>query len=292
MFEPDDELVTELFAIHGVGGPWLPLPATGVANHIFATHDVVLRIATDHVDGVSDARTESVAAPAARAAGVRTPELLVFDDSRRLVDRPYSLWERVHGETLGLWAPDARNALDTWRAVGREVAFLHSNVPEVSDPNGWLDSNDPNDPDELLMQVSAAGGLDKELTGQVQEWLRRLDVPAAVPRRFVHGDLYAMNIMCTGEGGLLAIIDWGDAGWADPCADFVQAELAAMDALLEGYESVAPAYLGDGLESRILRERMGLLLWRLSVGRDQSARLQELLGFPETASNRWRAAFR
>jgi hypothetical protein len=77
------------------------LPPTGLASHIFATRDVVLRLATDHPDGVVDARTESVAAPVARAAGILTPRLIAFDDTRTLVERPFSLWERVHGEALG-----------------------------------------------------------------------------------------------------------------------------------------------------------------------------------------------
>src|SRR5688572_20896349 len=100
-------LVDALLAQHGIHDPWTPLPATGVANRIYATRSVVLRVATDDREAVDDARTESVAAPAARAAGIRTPGLIAFDDSRDLLDRPYSLWERVHGETLGLLDLDA-----------------------------------------------------------------------------------------------------------------------------------------------------------------------------------------
>lgn len=81
-------------------GPWVALPSTGLANRIFATPDVVLRVGTDHPDGLVDARTESVAAPVARAAGILTPRLIAFDDTRTLVERPFSLWERVHGEPL------------------------------------------------------------------------------------------------------------------------------------------------------------------------------------------------
>ena len=89
--------VDDILAKHGASGPWEPLQATGVADRIYATEDVVLRIATDHPEGVCDARTESVAAPVAYAAGVMTPRLLAFDDSRTLLDSPFSLWERVHG---------------------------------------------------------------------------------------------------------------------------------------------------------------------------------------------------
>src|SRR6266852_3771870 len=135
----DPNLVDAMLALHGIPGPWAPMPATGIVNRIYATQDVVLRVATDHPESVLDARTESVAAPVARAAGIKVPRLIAFDDSRTLVDRPYSLWERVHGETFGLFASDPRLAPATWRAVGQELATLHSRVHECPDALGWLD---------------------------------------------------------------------------------------------------------------------------------------------------------
>ena len=47
--------VDAIFALHGIRGAWKALAATGVANRIYATQDVVLRIATDHPDAVVDA---------------------------------------------------------------------------------------------------------------------------------------------------------------------------------------------------------------------------------------------
>ena len=69
----DPELIDAMVARHGASGPWEELPSTGVANRIFATTDVVLRVATDHPEAVPDARTESIAAPVAHAAGILTP---------------------------------------------------------------------------------------------------------------------------------------------------------------------------------------------------------------------------
>jgi hypothetical protein len=93
--------VDAIFTAYGIPGLWQVLEATGIANRIYATDDVVLRVATDHHDAIADALTESIAAPVARRAGILTPRLIAFDNSRRLVDRPFSLWERIHGETLG-----------------------------------------------------------------------------------------------------------------------------------------------------------------------------------------------
>src|SRR5262249_46868460 len=120
--------VDAIFALHGIHGPWNALAATGVASRIYATKDLVLKLATDHADAVVDARTESVAAPAALQAAIRTPRLIVFDDSGKLVDGPYSVWERVHAETLGLAELVGDHLERVWWEVGREIAQLHSRV--------------------------------------------------------------------------------------------------------------------------------------------------------------------
>ena len=98
--------IDEILEACGLKGPWEPLPATGLANRIYATKDVVIRVAREHPEALRDARTESIAAPVAYGAGVLTPRLLVFDESKELLDRPYSIWERVKGQTLGLISSD------------------------------------------------------------------------------------------------------------------------------------------------------------------------------------------
>jgi hypothetical protein len=132
--------VDEILAAYRVSGRWQRLEATGVANRIYATQDLVLRVATDHPDAIVDARTESIAAPVAREAGVLTPRLIAFDDSRTIMDRPFSLWERIHGETLGL--ADFRGNIreDIWRNVGQQIARLHDRVRSCRDPHGYLDT--------------------------------------------------------------------------------------------------------------------------------------------------------
>lgn len=134
-----DDPVDAMLARHGVRRPWTALPSTGIANRIYATEGVILRVATDNPDAVSDARTESVAAPLARLAGILTPLLIAFDDSRTLVDRPFSLWERIHGETLGLSNLGRAERQKVWHQVGRQVARLHTRVHSCADPNAFLD---------------------------------------------------------------------------------------------------------------------------------------------------------
>jgi hypothetical protein len=130
LFSRHHDPVDAILAHHGLQGPWQQLPATGIANRIYATDDLVLRIAVEGQEALDDARTESVAAPVARAAGVCVPRLVAFDDSGTVVARPYSLSERVHGETLGLFTPEPHSCPATWQAVGRQLALLHNLVQD------------------------------------------------------------------------------------------------------------------------------------------------------------------
>jgi aminoglycoside phosphotransferase (APT) family kinase protein len=253
---PTPNLVDAMFGRYGIAGPWRPLRSTGLANHVYATDEVVLRVATDHPDGVADARTESVAAPVAHAAGVLTPRLIAFDDSRTIVDRPFSLWERVHGETLGLVHLNRRQFEDIWAQVGRELAKLHRRVSACPDPDGYLDQpgRDLN-PDLLLRRLHDAGRVDEETARAIEHLARELEphVPARADARFIHNDIHPMNIMCSTDGALLAILDWGDAGWGDPALDFATIPLAAIPSALRGYESEAPGALGSFPEARVIR---------------------------------------
>jgi aminoglycoside phosphotransferase (APT) family kinase protein len=255
----DPSLIDALFARYGVSGPWEPLPSTGVANCVFATRDVVLRVATDHRDAVPDARTESVAAPIAYAAGILTPRLIAFDDTRVLVDRPFSLWERVHGQTLGLVNPPPEQRAKIWRAVGRELAHLHLRVRECPDPRGWLDRPiREQDLGTLLEQLVKSRRVDDHSAQSVERLIDKLrpHLMEGVETRFIHWDVHAMNVMCTPGGELLAIIDWGDAGWGDPAMDFGAIPLDEVSSVLEAYEEEAPGALGAFPEARIAWDRL------------------------------------
>ena len=253
------DAIDAIFAAYGIRQAWAPLESTGLANRIYATRDVVLRVATNHPDAVPDARTESVAAPAARAAGVLTPRLIAFDDSRTIVDRPFSLWERVAGETLGLARLEPPCRADVWRAVGHELARLHTGVTSVHDPGGYLDTpgRQP-DVEAHIEQLRASGRLDAGPARELTRLFRNLrnTALASVEPRFVHNDIHPMNVMCSGEGTLLALIDWGDAGWGDPTLDFATIPAEAMAFALDGYESISPGGLGAAPEARFAWDKL------------------------------------
>ena len=65
-----------------------------------------------------------------------------------------------------------------------------------------------------------------------------------------------MNIMCSLAGELLAIIDWGDAGWGDPTLDFAAIPLTVIPYAVEGYEMDAPGALGTFPEARFVWDKL------------------------------------
>src|SRR5262249_9986438 len=152
------------------------------------------------------------------------PRLIAFDDSRTLVDRPFSLWERVHGETLGLSDLHGIIRENVWRQVGQQIACLHDRVKSCPAPNGYLDTPGRQlRPDLLLQQFADAGHASSDLLREIERLIA--DLSPIVSRGgdlscFVHNDVHEWNIMCTREGRLLALIDWGDAGWGDPALEF------------------------------------------------------------------------
>jgi aminoglycoside phosphotransferase (APT) family kinase protein len=60
--------------------------------------------------------------------------------------------------------------------------------------------------------------------------------------------------MCGRQGGLRALIDWGDAGWGDPTLDFAAVPLDSISAALEGYDQTER--LGGYPEARIIWDHL------------------------------------
>jgi aminoglycoside phosphotransferase (APT) family kinase protein len=237
---------------------------------------------------VADARTESVAAPVARAAGVLVPRLLAFDDSRTLVDRPYSIWERVHGETLGLLGPARRLMPETWSAVGRQLAMLHTRVHECTDPLGWLDHPDRElNLAERFDELASGAPIDRSIARDIARWIEGLKpaVAAATAPCFLHNDIHDMNLMSARDGSLLALIDWGDAGWGDPILEFAQVPLVVVPFVMTGYEAEAPGRLGDGPEARILWDKLDYALRALP---EDPHPIEELRRMVRAGDARWR----
>jgi Ser/Thr protein kinase RdoA (MazF antagonist) len=246
----------------------------GSSGNVHAVYKIgeqhIVKVPKNHPRAIAETRTASVAVPAAAAAGVRTGNLVAFDDSGEIFDVPFAIYEYVRGDSL---AADGGgpSAAAVWHTVGRELAALHLGVREVCDPHGWLEEHARVlDHGELLSTLVGAGILAHHLAEWFAELLDSLKpavLAAGVHRRFVHGDAKPANVLQVDHefGGL---IDWDDAGWFDPVIDFAPMPLRVVDQVLAGYRSVSPIDGDDTAEQRILWDHITVALielWRLRL---------------------------
>ncbi|MFD6990218.1 phosphotransferase family protein [Streptomyces sp. NPDC059943] len=276
-------------ARHGVPAEKVRPTASGVANRAYLLGpDLVLRIPRTEAF-VADLVKEAAVIPVARAAGVRTPALVTFDDSRTDADVPYMVLERVPGVDLAA-LDGAAGAEDVFREVGRELARLHRVTPAgVGELTGVPVEYDPDAaaPHRLVDVLLRDGMLDAEAARWLRGWFDRLAerIPASSPRVLVHGDIAPQNLLVrpgaatgpgSGEGAapgrlaLTGIVDWGDAMWADPAVEFAKTPLWGIPAMLDGYREGAGGGAGGGAhdrsyawEARVLRYHLTWALARL-----------------------------
>ncbi|GGM01081.1 phosphotransferase [Nakamurella endophytica] len=141
------------------------------------------------------------------------------------------------------------------RTLGAALAALHRfPADEVADAIG---------------PPPAAGGAGRlrQLLGDVERavdvpgtlrrwWLDALDgrLGGAVPTCLVHGDVHPGHTLVDDRGLLTGLIDWTDAGWGDPAADFVDPRHAFgagfADRLLDRY-AAAGGTVDPGLRHRM-----------------------------------------
>lgn len=222
----DDTLpdgVLEVARQLGVGAQDVAEVAGGVANRGFVLGQALfLRIARSGFE--DDLGKEIGVIPVARAAGVRTPGIIRYDDSRKLIDAPYVVMERVHG------IEPAGPTLE----LGEQLARLHqterTTIPGVpQDGNG--------DPWQTVDDLAERGYLDGGTARWLDGWFTRLAgrFDREQPEVLIHGDVASHNIIAGPDGTLRALIDWGDAAWAPRAMDFAKVPLEHVAAVLPGY---------------------------------------------------------
>jgi hygromycin-B 7''-O-kinase len=209
-----------------------PAPAQGVANRVYFLGDhLVLRIARPET--ADDLRKEALVIPAAVRAGVRTPDMVAFDDD--LLETPYMVVKRAKGITPGLpEGPADGRWNEAYRELGAELAALHRNITELP----GVPEDKASDPRPDIVRLAETGYLSAELADWLVAWFDRLEdrCGAGAPMRLIHGDASSQNLLVDPETKRLnAILDWGDAAWADPATEFAKLPLRAVPAVLDGY---------------------------------------------------------
>ncbi len=285
--EVSDAVLHAIAARYGLGTrTFAQLTHMGSGNTVYLLgDDYVLRVPLNDPVRAAGAYTEAIAVPAARTAGVRTPRIVAFDDSRDLLPVPYAVYERVRGEPLSALGQAPEAVPQVWRELGHDLALLHTGV-SPDGPAGQLRGNgeDP-DPRPWLADFAREGYMTPDEARRLLGWLDRLAPQAQAPvsRRFAHGDVNAANILVDPATlTYLALIDWGGAGWADAAWDFCPLALRAVPFVLAGYRAVAPLDNDSAAEARIIWHHVQLALYFIRPDRDPpraqaAARIRRLL---------------
>jgi aminoglycoside phosphotransferase (APT) family kinase protein len=259
------EVIDEILRRHQIVGPAVLVPRQGSGSFTWAAGAFIIKIARE---GCADEmRREAIAAPAARAAGVRTPALVADGDG------VYNVWERVDGAPIA-----ASGDAATWRELGRQMALLHA-IDRCEDLRGVLRRDNKRDARPYLH------ALPPERAALLSRWIDRLErVPAALPR-LLHYDVHDHNVLCARDGATL--IDWGDAAWGDPASDFGSIPMNAVPDALAGYEESGS--LGDRAEARILRAVLGQTV-RMFAQKRWAEPLDAVIAFvADDVPARWRS---
>ncbi|GAU78574.1 hypothetical protein F3D3_3208 [Fusibacter sp. 3D3] len=256
-----DAVIREILKKNEINEAFIKLETHGIANEIYATPNFILRIPTEHPEANADAYTESVAAPLAKSIGIKTPKMICFDDSYTVLDRTYSIWERIHGSTLGE-LDNYLNFYHTWYEIGCELGKLHVSIKKCDDPKGWLDSPDREYTKEMLIEGVLARDNYVDKHRNQSAYLLKLieckftDETFFYEKCFVHGDTNIFNFLCTPNDQLLSIIDWGDAGWADPAIDFYRVPVEVLDTVLDGYTQMASINVDSHFIYRLIFDKI------------------------------------
>jgi len=221
-----DEFLDRVTAIgrrHGVPPEQVTEVAGGVANRGFVLGDALfLRVARPGFE--DDLGKEAGVIPFARSAGVLTPAIVEYDDSRALIDAPYVVMERVHGT----------EPTEVPVGLAEHLARLHE--AERTDVDG-VPEDDSRDPWRTVDHLAEHGYLDLGTAKWLSDWFTRLAdrFDRNEPKVLIHGDVAAHNLLAGPDGELRALIDWGDAAWAPRAMDFAKLPLEHVAAILPDY---------------------------------------------------------
>jgi hygromycin-B 7''-O-kinase len=224
---PPVEAIAARYDIHPAAIREIP---GGVANQTFILGDhLFLRIPrTPQYE--ADLAKEVAVIPIARDAGVQTPAIVDFDDTRALIDAPYMVLERVHAIDL----VDSTPHDSLWRQLGEQVRLLHD--IKQQDLAGVL-VHEEGDPRSTVDRLASDGFIDPGTANWLLTWFDRLATrfDREAPRVLLHGDLAPQNVMVDDKGHFVALIDWGDAAWGPAGAEFAKLRLEDVAELLPGY---------------------------------------------------------
>lgn len=207
----------------------------GSVNHVRMAGEYCVRLLKEP-NYASDIWTESVAVPAVRASGVKTPELIAFDPAADHFPGLVTIYRREPGDVLGQF----RGPVDLariYREIGEQIGTWHRGVRRIEDPFDRLDKPELGSIRQGLVRNSVR--MSQAEIQWADDQISRLEAAGAGPRGFVHWDLHAHNVLIS-DGRLSSILDWGDAGWGDAAINFHCFPAQYLPEALEGFGDPTP----------------------------------------------------
>lgn len=163
-------------------------------------------------------------------------EVLIYDDTRKLIDRDFLVMERLPGRAMSETVL-SRSATDrAFEETGRRLRELHEECR--AEKYGYLGEHRPMEPADtwveafgmmwslLVEDIRACGAYDADEARAVREVLTpRLKLfDRDVPSSLLHMDIWAQNILVDSSGHVTGLVDWDRALWGD-----VEIEFAVLD---------------------------------------------------------------
>ncbi len=232
-------------ALHeGRTGPWMVQ-----IDHAGGTSDVVLRLVVPGWIGKAMIATGAAALLVAEEHGLAAPRLIASDLNGRATGVVATLETAVPGSS----AMPARVSAERLREAGAAIARVHK-VP--LEPRRHLPLRTrPTQTDDHAMERRMSVTHSTPLLQLADDRVREIPRPQETAV-FVHGDIWAGNMMWSGDI-CTALIDWKTAGVGDPGVDLgnLRMHMAVQ------YGSDAPAYVLEGWRRESGREATNVAYW-------------------------------
>jgi aminoglycoside phosphotransferase (APT) family kinase protein len=177
---------------------------------------------------------------------VPVAEIVIYDESQKLLDRDYMLMERLAGRPL-TEAPHV-NHNHVLRQVGAYLAQVHGLTAEQ---HGYLGAHKPMEPQDnwadafvimwhkMIDDIVGVGHYNEaesnHLRHLLDKYLPLFDRP--VTSRLLHMDIWHQNILVDDSGTVTGLVDWDRALWGDPEIEFAVLDYCGISqpAFWEGY---------------------------------------------------------
>jgi aminoglycoside phosphotransferase (APT) family kinase protein len=214
---------------------------TGKHNRSYIVHtdgeDLVMRIAPPQQGMIFYERNMMAQEPALHAllrreTSVPIAEILAYDETCALIDRPYMLMECLPGRALS----DVPHVTSSFygRALTQVGDCLRQMHALTANHYGYLGEHRPMAPqptwwkafrvmwNALLDDVHAAGGYSASEADAMRDLLDayREEIDRPLPSSLLHMDVWSQNILVDDAGTLTGLVDLDRALWGDPEIEF------------------------------------------------------------------------